>query len=59
VGTADVDALCARAAAANVPCTVLGRVGGDQLVIGQQVALSTSTVATQRRNALEDQLNAN
>ncbi len=59
VGTSDVDALCARAAAANVPCTVLGRVGGDQLVIGEQVAVSTATVANQRRNALEDQLNAN
>jgi len=59
VATSDGDALAARAAAANVPFTVLGRVGGDQLVIGQQVAVATSTVAAQRRNALEDQLNAN
>jgi phosphoribosylformylglycinamidine synthase len=58
VGTSDAAALLARAAAANVPAVVLGHVGGDALAIGD-VHLSVEQVAAQRRNALEDQLNAN
>ena len=44
VATADPDALCAEAAAAGVPCAVLGRVGGERFVVSGLVDVAVSAL---------------
>ena len=44
VATADPDGLCAEAAAAGVPCAVLGRVGGGRLALGGLVDVAVSAL---------------
>jgi phosphoribosylformylglycinamidine synthase len=45
VATGDADALCARAAALGIPAVVLGRAGGDRVVLGGLVDLPLDAVA--------------
>jgi len=59
MGTSNPEAFLARCAAAGVPAEVLGAVGGQHLVIGDDVVVDVADVARRRRGALEDQLNAN
>ena len=44
VATARPDELCARAGAAGVPASVLGRADGDRLVLGELVDLPLAAV---------------
>jgi phosphoribosylformylglycinamidine synthase len=45
VATGDADALCARAGALGIPAAVLGRAGGDRVVLGGLVDLPLHAVA--------------
>jgi phosphoribosylformylglycinamidine synthase len=52
VATADPEALAAAAGAAGVPCTVLGRAGGDRVVLGSLVDLALDTLREAHEGAL-------
>jgi len=59
VGTSNADAFVARALAAGVPVTILGRVGGGALRLGSFIDLDVATVSSRRSGALESALELN
>jgi len=56
VSTRNPDELCARAEQAGVPASVIGRAGGDRLVVEGLVGLSLTEVAASWRSALPEAL---
>ena len=53
VASDDPDALCALAAAAGVEATVLGRAGGERLVLGDLVDLPLDAVQDAYQGSLQ------
>jgi phosphoribosylformylglycinamidine synthase subunit PurL len=56
VGTADPDALLARARAADVPSARIGTTGGDRLVIDRLIDLEVATLAATFERAIPRRL---
>jgi hypothetical protein len=44
VATTDADALAAQAGALGIPCSVLGRAGGDRVTLGNLVDLPLTSL---------------
>ena len=56
VASSNADAIVARAVAAGVPVTILGRVGGSRVRVGGMIDLNVAEVATRRGRALPEAL---
>jgi phosphoribosylformylglycinamidine synthase len=56
VATADPESLCAEAAAAGVPCTEVGRAGGERLVVGGLADVAVSSLREAYDGSLPQEL---